>query len=137
MMKFRARVVAVIIHRRELYRGRINRNWLGEQESNMMTVASVSILYITSDRKPTQTCLNENENSLVHIFESRHSFLCCFSDPLSLTGSSSGRLHICGGVDGSWTPELHHPRGWKISIKREPLHMYFNQKVVNGSSDSI
>lgn len=41
MMKFWARVLAVIIHRRELYRDRINRNWIREQESNIITVASV------------------------------------------------------------------------------------------------
>jgi len=47
--------------------------------------------------------------------------------------SSSGRVHICGDEDGAWPPELHHPKGQKISNKKEYLNIYFSQKVENGS----
>lgn len=43
-------------------------------------------MYITSDRKPSQTCLNKNENLRVHIFESRYSVFYYFSDLLFVAG---------------------------------------------------
>lgn len=41
MMTDYSNVVAGIIHRREFYRGTINRNCIRELESNIMAVASV------------------------------------------------------------------------------------------------
>lgn len=70
---------------------------------------------------------------MVHIFESRFLSFTVSKIHFLLLASSSGRVHIYGEEDGAWPPELHHPKGQKISNKKEYLNIYFSQKVENGS----
>lgn len=104
--KIWVQAVDVIIHRREMYGDRINRNWVRRQESNIMAKSISQDFVHYKWQEAISNLLKQKWEFIGSYIWIKTSVFYCFSDLLFMLPSSSGQFHICGSEDGSWPPEL-------------------------------